>query len=184
MSQNNNNNPKILSKLDPKIQGMAQDKTGGWGPPRLEYPPVADKIIAWVTGKNSGDTMKLEQINRYDFTQVVPPLGSTVWSDIIRAPDTAEPGYTEILAVDDGMLYTAGVPNNVGRVALAGVNETNMFFCDRLTKGLGVYDLTLTPAEILECIAWWRCPVTHYGIDVTHDGDLVYHHWTYPLPPP
>jgi len=185
MRDQDQNEHKILSKLRPKVSLMNRPKTGKWGPPTIPKPPFWDsgQMIAWVPGRPASPTQKLEFINAYHFTQVRDYITLQIWSDIIRAPDTGEPGYAEILAVDvDGLLYDFGVPKNQSRVTLGGTNDTNMFFCDRNTKGLGVYDLTLTAPQIQECRDWWQCPVTHFGVDVTHDGVLVYHDWTHPLP--
>lgn len=132
-------------------QGESQMFNSGFNFAKITFPPVLDKMIAWLGGDNVSATQKREYINSYHFTiQNCPP--SPDWDCEYLAPANGEPGYTELLAIDDGTLYTGGVPNVLTRVILDALDNDQMFFCP--VRGLYIYTEVLTGNELIAADAY------------------------------
>ena len=167
----------------------------------LVFPPVLDKLVAWLPYRAPmGVTHKEEVINGYHFLmQNCPPdlhrnalgeletnaLGEAEydtlqyigWKCEYLAPASGAPGHTELLAIDDGTLYTGGVPNVLTEVEFAGLTNDQMFHCLLEGKGFLVYSEVLTGDELQAVSEFMVCPVAvvHNTIPVTHNGVPLIH---------
>ncbi len=144
-------------------------------------PPVSEKLIAWLKGPNVDNTTKREYINEYHFTQqnctpdyildnegnqITDLLGDPIWFTLLEtgweceylAPASGEDGHTELLAIDDGTLYTGSTPNVLTKAILAAISNDQMFFGYCSGKGLVIYSEVLTGQELLDAQSFVQCP--------------------------
>ena len=141
-------------------------------------PPVSDKLIAWLPGTNTDLTHKTESISGYDFlmancppdyqldmdgNQALDMDGNPMWFTELTegweceytAPASGQQGHTELLAIDDGTLYTGTTPNVLTPTILSNIANDQMFFCDNTNKGFVIYSEVLTGEELAEAVAYW-----------------------------
>ena len=137
--------------------------------------PPTNTLIAWLKGTNLTDSVKLDSVNGYNFTfdscPLVPVLdgaGDPVyeadgvtpiyeaspdysgWGCIYSAPASGQTGYDELLAVDDGTLYSVRVPIPLNLTALNALNLPWIFFSESSGKGLGIYSGDLTGQDLTD----------------------------------
>ena len=161
----------------------------------LQYPPVQDKLLAWLPDRNADSDEKREVISSFNFFYnncpliyeydpngdlVLDPNGDPVtvgtdvgtldtgwWPCEYRAPNSGEPGYAELLANDNGELYTGGVANTLTFDTFT--NSDQVFWCDHTGKGIADY-LPLTPSELIEVQEFFNCTVGSSAFTSGFDG--------------
>ena len=163
---------KAYSKVRPKLHPLLSSVGGG--------PPVTDKLLAWLPGTNATTSTKLDSINSYNFTfQNCPPdylfdvngtleldiNGDPIWIlNLIAgweceylAPAVGEPGHTELVAADGGLvLYDAsGNPLANTKAALYAAQNDQLFFCENAGKGIAFYSEVLVGDE-LQAVNDWK----------------------------
>jgi hypothetical protein len=183
---------KVSSKTHTKVSGKTREVGGG-----ILLPPVRDKLISWLKGQNLSETQKREFINSYHFTiQNCPPdywldgagdplldgAGDPIWSSLeytgwgceYLAPASGEDGYAELLAIDDGTLYSGGVPIALDQAALEAIDNDQMFFC--ILRGFYIYDQVLTGDDLYAALLWCSKieAVTEGGEIVTESGETYF----------
>ncbi len=149
----------------------------------IQYPPVQGKLIAWLRDGNTITGLKEDLINGYNFTYFDCPGNAILdgfsnpvfdakgdpiysagnntanWGCKYQAPVQGQPGYTQLIAVDDDdTLYGSGSPqppNILNKTILEAILNDNMFFNASSTKGFAIYDLTLTASELTTIRAWF-----------------------------
>jgi len=173
------------SKIEPKIAGkvfgkILSDKVSPWLYSSAGLPPVADKLIAWLKGPNTSTVLKKEYVSKYDFTiqnctpdyfldgnneQILDGVGDPLWAELLYtgwdceylAPASGSAGYTELLAIDDGTLYTTGTPDVLSRAVLEAISNDQMFFCKNPGKGFAIYSEVLTSTELSSVESYFSC---------------------------
>ncbi len=140
----------------------------------IKYPPVRDKLLVWLPGKNASSTQKLDRINGYNFSFTgcpSSPLNPTGWECTYSAPAVGESGHDEILAVDDGTFYDISanpIPHDQGD--FLNLNSAQFFFCSNPNKGLIIYSQPLLDIELTEVQNWISC--NYIDSDITlYSGD-------------
>ena len=155
-------------------------------PDRLPFlgasiPPIQDKLIAWLPGTNLPGNLKKESVSGFNFTIANCPgfpvldgdgdpvfdddgdpvldggFDTTGWKCEYQAPVQGQPGYTELIAIDDGTLYGSGSPqppNVLTKAILAAIDSDQMFFADRPGRGFVIYDSVLTGLELTDIENW------------------------------
>ena len=133
--------------------------------------PASDELIAHLPGS------KRDIFNGFNFTisdcpnntwldnlaaAISDNLGSALWFQKVtpqptwgctyNAPASGEDGYTELLAADDGTLYTTGVSTDLLLADLQALNTDWIFWS--AARGLGIYN-QLSGQNLLDVQAYF-----------------------------
>ncbi len=161
-------------------------------------PPVSDKLIAWLDGSNTDLTHKTDKINSYDFlmancpyTAILdgegnpvldgagdpiysPELDTTGWECEYTAPASGQPGHTELLAIDDGTLYTGSTPNTLTKIIMEAIDNDQMIW-DHNREALLIYDAPLVGDELQSVLLYCgKIQVMSYlGQPISFNGEQI-----------